>query len=266
MADNQIIVQPNFTLVTSSPQVSTASSGGSGGGGGGSGLPALIGQQFAALMETPIGVAAWARVTQDMILPAFTISLGLTGASQVEVGQTVATPAFTASYARTAAAAVLTDDQGTAPRNVIATPTAFSSSGTFVKNSYGSVANFTLTANETGGPSKTSGASIQWLQRVFLGVAVPGTLNAAFITALANNPIASGYGRTFSVTAGATQKIYYAFRSAYGTPTFSVGGFAGGFSLVASAVAVTNAFAFTENYDLWASDNLNLGATTVVVQ
>lgn len=230
----------------------------------GGGTPPLIGQQFAVLMESPVGTEGWARLTQDMILAAFAVSLS-TGSGQVELGQTITHPSFTANYARTPAAAVLTDDQGTSPENVIGTPTSFASTGVFTKTVYGQSANFTLTANETGGPSKTAGASITWLQRVYFGVATPSTYNAAFITSLASNPLSSGFGRTFSVNAGSGQKIYYAFRSAYGTPTFSVGGFAGGFSLVASAVAVTNGHGITENYDLWASDNVSLGSTTVNV-
>ncbi len=207
----------------------------------------------------------WVTLTQDMIAAAYAVSLSLTGSALVEVSQSVVTPAFTASYVRTPVAAVLTDTIPTTPKNVIGTPTSFSSNGTFQKTSYGQSVTFTLTANEAGGSSKTSSASITWVQKVYYGAAVPATLNEAFIEALATGTLATGRARSFTVTAGATEKIYYAFRSAYGTPTFTVGGFAGGFSLAASGVSVTNAHGFTENYDVWASDNLNLGTTDVVV-
>jgi hypothetical protein len=211
------------------------------------------------------GGAVWGPITQDQVLASFAVSLSLSSASAVLLGSTVTHPAFTASYNRTPAAAVLTDDQGSSPKNVISTPNSFASNGAFTKNTFGSSATFTLTANEAGGPSKTSSQTITWLQPVYWGAAVPATINASFIQALSGSALASSRARTFSATAGATQKIYYAFRSAFGTPTFTVGGFTGGFSLVASAVAVTNGAGITENYDVWASDNVNLGATTVQV-
>jgi hypothetical protein len=210
-------------------------------------------------------INANAMITQDQVAPAYAVGLALTGASLVEVGQTITTPGFSATYTRTPAAAVLTDTDGTAPKNVISTPSSFSSNATFVKNTYGQSVTFTLTANEAGGPSRTAAASITWAQRVYYGVAVAGAYTEAFIKALPTSTITTSLGRTFSVTAGATQRIYYAFRSAYGVPTFSVGGFTGGFHLAASGVSVTNAAGFTETYNVWESDNVNLGATTVGV-
>ncbi len=209
--------------------------------------------------------AFFAPLTQDQILSAYSIGLSLGVSSVVLLGSTVATPAFTASYTRTAAAAVLTDTEGTTPQSVIGSPTSFSSTGTFTKSTFGQSVTFTLTAHETGGPSKTATASITWAQPVYYGAAVPATIDEAFIEALASSALATSRARTFTATAGATQRIYYAFRSAFGTPTFTVGGFTGGFTLAASAVPVTNASGVTENYDVWASDNLNLGATTVGV-
>jgi hypothetical protein len=225
-------------------------------------LPA--GTTNAVLQRSDTGPPFFAALTLDQIAAAYTVSLALTGAALVEAGQTVATPAFTASYARTPAAAVLTDTVPTTPQNVIGTPTSFSSTGTFTK-SYGQSVTFTLTANETGGPSKTSSAAISWGQKEFWGNAVPGTPNAAFIAALPSSALTLSRARTFTSTAGATERLYFACRSAYGTPTFTVGGFAGGFHLAAGAVAVTNGQGVTENYDLWESDFPGLGATTVVV-
>ncbi len=214
---------------------------------------------------TDASPAYFAPLTQDQILSAYTVALSLTGASLVVLGSTVATPAFTAAYARTAAAAVLTDTDATTPLSVIGTPTTFASTGSFTKSTFGQSVTFTLTANEAGSPSKTSTATVTWAQLVYYGAAVPGTLNEGFIQALASSSLATSRARTFTATAGATQRIYYAFRSAFGTPTFTVGGFTGGFTLAASAVPVTNAAGVTENYDIWASDNLNLGVTTVGV-
>ena len=69
---------------------------------------------------------------------------------------------------------------------------------------------------------------------------------------------------TFSVDAGATQKIVYALPTRYGTPNFNVGGFDGGFAK-AKTFNFTNASGYTESYDVWLSENIGLGSTTVKV-
>ena len=70
---------------------------------------------------------------------------------------------------------------------------------------------------------------------------------------------------TFTADAGATERLAFAIPSRYGTPTFTVGGFEGGFSKLLTE-EFTNASGYTEDYDLWVSDNLGLGSTTVVVK
>ncbi|WP_157796132.1 hypothetical protein [Thomasclavelia cocleata] len=48
----------------------------------------------------------------------------------------------------------------------------------------------------------------------------------------------------------------------YGAVNFNVGGFDGGFTKVAT-IEFTNASGYTENYDIYKSDNANLGTQTV---
>lgn len=208
------------------------------------------------------------QLTEDDILPGFNIT-SFAGGSLVELGATVTTPAFTASYASppdvTANAVVLTDTEATPPKDVTSTPTSFTSNGTFTKTSYGNAVTFTLTANK-GAVMRTAVTTDTWVQKVFWGPSSSaGPYDAAFIVGLASNTLATSRSRSFTVTAGLTDKIYYAFRSAYGTPTFNVGGFDGGFELIASAVSVTNGHGITENYDVWRSVQANLGTTTVAV-
>ena len=70
--------------------------------------------------------------------------------------------------------------------------------------------------------------------------------------------------KTFTVNAAASQHIYYAIPTRYGTPSFKVGGFEGGFAKAAT-IDFTNASGYEESYDIWKSDNAGLGSTTVVV-
>lgn len=229
------------------------------------GLPALPGTQYSVLMEDPVGTMTWQRLDEDMILPSFQATLALSGNVLRELGESVATPGFTATQTTAPTSLILTDTEGTAPKNVTSTPTSFTSNGTFMKSVYGQTVTFTLTATR-GTVVRTPTATLTWVQKVFWGTsASAGPYNEAFIEGLAANALATSRARTFTVTAGASEKIYYAFRSAYGTPTFIVGGFEGGFELIASAVAVTNANGITENYDVWRSVQPNLGNTTVTV-
>jgi hypothetical protein len=89
--------------------------------------------------------------------------------------------------------------------------------------------------------------------------------NEAFIKGLANSALSASRNRTITVNAGPGQKIFYCYRAAYGSATFTVGGFSGGFTNTALLVSLTNAYGFLENYTVWESDNPGLGLTTVVV-
>jgi hypothetical protein len=217
----------------------------------------------------------WVTLTADMIAAAFIPTLS-GPASPVEVGSTVVNPAFTASYNRPAAAATLND--GTGAIGLTSPFTAFAyGSGTLPPRSYtrtgiNAVVTWTLTANETGGPSKTSSASVQWEARAYWDTAVDpgiGGYTAAFITSLTGNALEPGFARTIAFGAGGgTKKMYYAFPTSFGTPARFLNidtGFAIPFSKVGSAVSVTSTFGVTINYDLWGSDFAVVGAVNAGV-
>jgi hypothetical protein len=95
---------------------------------------------------------------------------------------------------------------------------------------------------------------------LYYGIDVAGQTGEAFILSLVNE---KRFTRkvVFNVDAGPTEKIYYAAPESAGAPIFSVGGFVGGFFLAEDGVSVNGA-----PYDLWESDNLDLGVTTVTVK
>jgi len=108
--------------------------------------------------------------------------------------------------------------------------------------------------------------SISFFNKIHMGARIDGTIDDAFILGLAQNSLQATRATVFTVTAGASDKIYFASPTAYGDPTFLVGGFAGGFTKVASAITHTNASGHAENYDVWASNQYNLGLTEVTAQ
>lgn len=111
--------------------------------------------------------------------------------------------------------------------------------------------------------SRTVGIIFQ--PKVYWGKTNKEQMEDADILALEGSALAGGRGRTFTVNAGAGEKIVYAFPTSFGTPTFNVGGFDGGFKKM-KTLEFTNASGHTQNYDVWVSVNAGLGSTTVTVK
>ena len=86
-----------------------------------------------------------------------------------------------------------------------------------------------------------------------------------FVSALSNSALTNTKSRTFTVTAASNQKIYYAYPDNFGEATFEVGGFVGGFKLVASNVDITNEYGITIRYRLYETDNPGLGTINIRV-
>lgn len=231
------------------------------GGAGGGGVP--TGNDGFALIELS-SIAEFRPIKEEYIVPTFAVSSFAASTPVLEVGATATTPAFTAAYNRTPDTATLDDDEGSAQKDLVTPFASFASDENFTKTANNDVVQFTLGAVEDG-DADAANTNISWQPRTFWGPDVDGLSTEADIEALANSALDSNRNRTFTVTAGAGEHIYYAFPSAYGTPVFTVGGFEGGFVLEAPAVSVTNANGVTQNYDLWKSVQPNLGATTVVV-
>lgn len=226
-------------------------------------LPPVTGNDGYAIIEVG-SVAAFRPILEAYVVPAFAINSFAASTSVVETGASVVTPSFVASYNRTPDVATLDDDEGSPQKDVSGTPTAFSSDGTFAKTANNDSVLFTLGADE-GVDSDSANASIAWRPRAYWGIGVDGLSTEADIEALANNALDNNRQRTFTVTAGAGEHIYYAYPTSYGAATFFVGGFEGGFDLVSDSISVTNANGVTQNYRLYKSTNPNLGTTTVQV-
>lgn len=243
------------------------------GGGGGGGLPSMDGHALQFLrVKQDESDAEWVQLTQDMIGAAFGISSFSGPGTVVEVGAAVTDPAFTASYNRPAAAATLDDGSGALALGSPFTSFAYNGLGTlpargYQKTGVNQSVTWTLAAHETDGPTRTAGYTTTWEARAYFGIQTPGTINAAFITGLPSNALEPSLARTVAYPApGGTKKLYYAFPTVFGAPTRFIDvntGFGIPFSKVGSAIAVTNGFGVVINYDVWASDQLLVGAVTV---
>ena len=122
---------------------------------------------------------------------------------------------------------------------------------------------WTLIARDERDATSQKTTSLNFYNGIYYGVAVAGTYDSNFILAL-TKVLSNTRARTISVNAGTNQNIYYCLPTRLGTPSFNVGGFDGGFKKV-STISFTNSSGYSENYDIWKSDNTNLGNVSVKI-
>lgn len=121
---------------------------------------------------------------------------------------------------------------------------------------------FSLSATD-GKTTVNRTASINFYNGRYYGVSNSETYDSAFILSL-NKTLTNSRACNFTVNCGPGQYIFFAIPTRFGTPTFTVGGFSGGFNKI-KTISFVNKFGYSEGYDIWKSTNSNLGNTTVVV-
>lgn len=107
--------------------------------------------------------------------------------------------------------------------------------------------------------------SIGFTNGVYYGVGsiTKEDMNSQFLLGLTKS-LQSSKAKDFTANPGSGEYIYYALPTRYGTPSFYVGGFEGGFDLF-TTFNFTNASGYQENYSVYRSTNSGLGVTEVKV-
>lgn len=123
---------------------------------------------------------------------------------------------------------------------------------------------YTLAATSNSDVKKSKSATITFANGVYYGKSTTSTYDSALISGLTKQ-LSNSKNRTITVNAGAGEYIFYCIPSRLGTCSFNVGGFDGGFSKVAT-VNFTNSNKYAEKYDIYKSDNANLGNTNVTIK
>lgn len=123
---------------------------------------------------------------------------------------------------------------------------------------------YTLAATSNSDVKKSKSATITFANGVYYGKSTTTTYDSALINGLTKQ-LSNSKNRTITVNAGAGEYIFYCIPSRLGTCSFNVGGFDGGFSKVAT-IEFTNSDGYAENYDIYKSDNANLGNTNVTIK
>ena len=123
---------------------------------------------------------------------------------------------------------------------------------------------YTLAATSNSDVSKSKSVTITFANGVYYGKSTTTTYDATLISGLTKQ-LSNSKNRTITVNAGAGEYIFYCIPSRLGTCSFNVGGFDGGFSKVAT-IDFTNSDNYKEKYDIYKSDNANLGNTNVIIK
>lgn len=210
------------------------------------------------------GTVALRPIREKYLQPSFQILDFNALDATFELGQWVSSPEFAADYSFLPESAVLSDSDGYSVDDVSATPTEFSSSHTYSKNTNAASVIFTL-ASVNADEADSDIVTLIWQPRVFYGAGAGGGSTEDFLEALAESKLAPSRKITFNTTAGASQFIYYAYPTAYGAATLAIGNSLGGFSLVSDTISVTNSFGETQDYSLYQSISSGLGNVTIVV-
>lgn len=133
----------------------------------------------------------------------------------------------------------------------------------YLYNSYvDSDKTFTLISSD-GVKSFSKSISFTFLNGVYYGTTNVATYNNNFMNELSKE-LSPSRNMSFNVNCKNDEYIYYCIPVSYGTPTFTVGGFVGGFNKVED-IEFENTYGYTERYSIYKSTNKNLGNTTVVV-
>lgn len=199
-----------------------------------------------------------AQALDELLYVAPQITSFTNNVNTVEIGQTITSVTFNWTLNKTMTSVTLNNE----PQSTTSPGTA-SLSGQSIKTN----TTYTLTASD-GKNSVKKTTSISFQNKRYWGIGTvtsSGEVNNEFVLGLSGSEFATSKADTFTVNAGAGQYIYYAIPASFGTPSFFVGGFEGGFDLLAT-FDFTNASGGTVSYNVYKSTNANLGNTTVTVK
>ena len=197
---------------------------------------------------------------------SLTVSLGTTSAAlQVEYRALTPTSDTTVLLNWTAGRQLATRNitlvkvMGIAP--TFTNPAAGSS--TSGSESYTVTKNVNITVRDTvttsDGKTATASATITWLPRRYWGRSSLSAATSGIVTTAAGGGSelnSSKAKSSFSITASGTNYIYYAYPTSLGSLTsIVVGGFESIGAFTLTVVSITNAFGYTQNYNVYTSNN-----------
>jgi hypothetical protein len=206
-----------------------------------SSLPETSGEQYSVLMEDPGDTLVFARLHEEMVLPAFAISSftktnpndnqvlyrrGSSISSITALASYTSGPPDSASIANTFGGSTNPSDIDPGTWDYTGDYTDWSLSGTVARfgTDLGSDPTMTATLTATKFSLKQSAFTITWTSDVWWGVGIAGYNTESQIRSLSGTSLATSRIRTFTVSPS-NQKVYYSYPKAYGTAIFTLNGF-----------------------------------------
>lgn len=189
--------------------------------------PSTTGQVL--VFNSTTGIWTPAQLTQDQILPAFAPSMSPLSAGPFELGITL-TPSFTSNPAFNASGVTLathSDNQGHTNVAITSNPYGPPTVTSYALTAPGTVTIFSTFTQNGVGPRNTGSFNATWGGKVWFGVGTAGATGfdgttGALIgaTGTLTGSLSTNGVVAFSVSP-ASQKVYYACDTAYGTRTFT---------------------------------------------
>jgi len=154
--------------------------------------------------------------------------------------------------------------------NSITCACALDNAALSITNTAGYAENYDVVVSTTanlGNHTLTTYSTAQTTNTIYWGYHTDTSATEATIEGLSGGSSAASNDntRTFTVTTGANQYIYFAYPKRLGAVTFYVGGFEGGFESV-DTDSVGNSNGWSEDYYSYRSSNANLGEVEVTTQ
>jgi len=201
-------------------------------------------------------------VLADLLYIPLNINSFTTSQTLFEIGTVLTSIGLSWSYNKNVESQTITGTGVVSP-----TLTLAERSKTVTLSSVSTNTTITLTADDVladDEPAKTSSINLTFANAIYYGKATqPGAVNSAFILGRTKE-VRTNRNKTFTVTTGAGEYIWYFSPVSYGLPSVKTNGFSGGLDNLGT-VSFTNSLGYTENYYILRSTNTNLGLTLVEI-
>lgn len=189
---------------------------------------------------------------ENLKYKAITITKFTSNVNVIEIGSTVSKTVLTWTLSTTPATQNINN---TIINNSLRTYTS--------SESYKTDKTFKLTVTDSKNATASQSITVRFYNGVYYGASSSTTYNSTLISGF-TKALTNTKARTITVNAGTGQYIYYCIPSRFGTCTFTVNGFNGGFDKV-STISFKNSSGYSENYDIWKSTNPSLGNTKITI-
>lgn len=205
------------------------------------------------ILVTNEGYTNAQEIFDDLLYVPINITSFSGGATQYELGRLLTSITFNWAINKTVTSQTLVGPAEMTPVVL----TAGQRSVTVTLADLSSDAVFTLTADDGVIPVDAD-FNVSFVNRNYFGdVVIPGSIDSAFVLSLPSI-LKANRSHTYTSDAIGTQYNWYCYPTRYGTPTFYAGGFEGGYQLI-QTLSFTNNYGYTEDYEIWRSDNPDIG-------